>query len=421
MTLFAIPKLDKFGMMAFIVMAVIVPIYAVASFEGTMETSVSRWLALHIVIAEAVVVVLAVFAGWRPINSWKELPAHVRIAIALWLTVATIATICSSDVPFSATFQSFWIIHGLFAWALWAMLSTKWRAMQLPLLVYFSLSLLLHSLAVYFVAWVLLGPNLADWEPYMVGATNPRLYIFYASTLLGIGLGFLIARQNRAFWFLAFLLIFASYHLFAWSGGRASFGVSLMLPLIVAILARKLGKRIILTSFGFAAVAFPLSLLTAPEHPWFGFKSIIGRISIDKGPNEYASGRLEIWIKLLEESLRKPVFGHGQVGGLSSILEGVQGFPVNPHNALVHIAHAWGGVGLLAFAIGLFPFIPTIRVRLCAQPSVAWPAFIALLGLAGTSLLDGTLFYNQPLFFTALSIAILASVPTTPKSEAKTF
>lgn len=115
MTLFAVPKLDKFGMMAFLVMAFIVPVYAVASFEGTMETSVSRWLALHIVIAEVVVVVLSVFAGWRPIDSWKELPAHVRIAIALWLTTASIATAYSSNVTYSAYFQSFWIIHGLFA------------------------------------------------------------------------------------------------------------------------------------------------------------------------------------------------------------------------------------------------------------------------------------------------------------------
>lgn len=118
------------------------------------------------------------------------------------------------------------------------MLSTKWHAMQLPLLVYFSISLLFHSFVVYFVAWILLRPNLADWEPYMVGTTNPRLYVFYASTLLGIGLGFLITAQNRAFLLFATLLIFAAYHLFAWSGGRASFGISVIMPLVVAILSR---------------------------------------------------------------------------------------------------------------------------------------------------------------------------------------
>lgn len=418
MTLFAIPKLDKFGMMAFLVMAFAVPFYAVASFEGTMETSVSRWLALHIVIAEAVVVVLSVLAGWHPINSWKRLPVHVRISIGLWLTAAIIATIYSIDVRYSGTFQSFWVIHGLFAWALWAMLSTTWRAMQFPLLVYFSLGLLFHSLVVYFVAWILLGPNLVDWEPYMVGITNPRLYIFYASALLGIGLGFLRAARNRAFWFFALLLVFASYHLFAWSGGRASLGVSLVLPLILAILAQTHRRRITIVAFGCAIVAFPLSLLTAPEHRLFGFKSVVGRIAFNRGADEYASSRLEIWARMLGESLEKPVFGHGQIGALNLIQEGLASFPLSAHNALVHIVHAWGGLGLLAFAIGFLPFIPSIQARLNTQPSVAWPAFIMLLALLSTSLLDSTLFFNQSLFFMALSIAILASVPAMPKSSA---
>ena len=266
MTLFAIPKLDKFGMMAFLVMAFIVPVHAVASCEGTMETSVSRWLALHIIFAEAVVVALTVCAGWRPIESWKELPAHVRIAIALWLTGASIATAYSIDVRFSATFQSFWIFHGLFAWALSSMLSTKWSAMQFPLLVYFSLGLLFHSFVVYFVAWVLLGANLTVWETYMVGTTNPRLYIFYASALLGIGLGLLINARDRTFWIFAFLLVFAAYHLFAWAGGRATFGASLLVTFVVATLVQNHRRRITIVASGCATVAFPLSLLTAPEH-----------------------------------------------------------------------------------------------------------------------------------------------------------
>lgn len=88
------------------------------------------------------------------------------------------------------------------------------------------------------------------------------------------------------------------------------------------------------------------------------------------------------------------------------IFNDVRRFTWNPHNAIVQIVHAWGGLGLLAFAVGLFPFIPTIQARLRAQPSVAWPSFIALLGLASSSLLDGTLFYNQSLFFIALCVAI---------------
>jgi len=44
-----------------------------------------------------------------------------------------------------------------------------------------------------------------------------------------------------------------------------------------------------------------------------------------------------------------------------------------------------------------------------------------LLGLAGTSLFDLALFFNQSLFFSALCIAILASVPAKQKSAAGGF
>lgn len=115
---------------------------------------------------------------------------------------------------------------------------------------------------------------------------------------------------------------------------------------------------------------------------------------------------------MLSQSLEKPIFGHGQIGTLDLLHVLPQGAALNAHNAIVHIIHAWGALGLVAFAIALLPFLPTIPMRLQSQPMVAWPAFSSLLTLAISSALDGTLFYNQPLFFGALFIAVLASVPT---------
>lgn len=372
MTLFSLPKLDAYGVAAIALTALAVPVYSVTTYEGTLDTSSARWLALFLVVIEAIVVMLALFRGWNPVASWKMLPAHLRFAMALWTFVASIATILSSDIGFSATFQLFWIIHGLFAFALGSMLTSRWNAMSLPLLVYFSLGLLVHSVAVYSVVWMR-GPGLDEWERYSVGNTNPRQYIFYADALLGIGIGFLIGARDRALWLWAILLIFSGYHLFAWSGGRASFGISLVIPLVAAGLARSRWKRVMLVSYGSALVAFPLSLLTAPSHAKFGFKSVISRIADAAGPNEYSSGRLEIWSTMLADGLKKPVFGHGQIGTLDVIGEVFDNFPMHAHNALVHIFQAWGGLGMGAFAIGLLPLLATIRARLEAQPLVAWP------------------------------------------------
>mgnify|MGYP003116175746 FL=1 len=124
---------------------------------------------------------------------------------------------------------------------------------------------------------------------------------------------------------------------------------------------------------------------------------------------------------MLEESLEKPVFGHGQTGGLNLINDGLVSIPLSPHNAFVHIFHAWGGPGLLAFSIGFLPFIVRIQARFNTNQSVAWPALILLLALLLTSLLDLTLFFNQSLFFGVLGIAIPSSVPAKPKPAAKAF
>lgn len=422
---FAFPKLEKFGLIAFVLLIIVVPVYAASSYQGTVgEVSYARWLGGFIVLTEAAVVILAFLAGWRPMESWKMLPKYTRFALLLWLAVASIATAFSSHVAFSATFQLFWIIHGLFAWALWSMLTTKWAAMGQPLLIYFSLALLLHSLFVYFVAWVLLGLDLEQWEPYCVGTTNPRLYIFYAAALLGLGLGLLVAARNRLIWILAIILTFAAYHLFAWSGGRASFGTSLLVPLLLAMLARKKWKRIVTVAITCAIIAFPLTLITAPSHDWFGLNAIIGRIfdnSFGAAENEYSSGRFQLWTLMLSQSFESPIFGHGQIGTLQLPPKTfpIFGFALHPHNAVVHIFHAWGGMGLIAFGAGLLPFLYTIRARLEAQPLVAWPAFVSLLALAATSMFDGTLFYNQPLFFCALFIAMLSSVPANSKEKSQ--
>ena len=417
MPFFSVPKIDKFGLAALLLLVLAVPIYAVSSYQGTVETSVSRWLALYLIGTEAAVVILALLSGWRPTGSFNTLPKNVRIALTLWLFVASTATALSSKFDFSAIFQLFWIVHGVFCWALWAMLRTRWSGMERPLLVYFSLGLIIYSLMVYFVAWVLLGLDVNEWEPYSVGTTNPRNYTFYAAALLGMGLGFLIIASNKTSWLFALFLTFCAYHLFAWSGGRASFGTSLIVPLLVALWCREKWKRVLPISYLCAAIAYPLSLFSAPAHGIFGFRSIISRIAAgEAGGNAYSSGRLDLWTSMLVQSLEKPIFGHGQIGTLDlpQDMHARFGDAISPHNAVVHIVHAWGALGLIVFAVGLLPFLPTIRYRLESRPAVAWPAFATLLTLAVTSALDSTLFYNQSLFFCALCIAILASVPTTP-------
>ena len=416
---------DSIAVLAVMVIALAVPFYAVQSYEGTIAISLSRWLAFPVLIAQILVVLLAFASGWRVIASWKELPGNVKIAFGGWLIVASYATAFATYQSYSILFQMIWVIQGLFAWALWSMLGKNWRSARSAILMTFAIGLLIHSLMIYTTAWVIQGPHLKNWGAYLVGTNNPRMYIYYANALLGLGMGLLISSQQRRLTIFAIILLFAAYHLYAWAGGRNSIGVSLVIPFLVAMMTPH-WKRVLTASLSCAMIAYPLSLITAPSHHLFGFKAQLGDLANTAGQvteGGFSSGRLQMWRALIEHAFDKPFFGHGQVGTMGAP-EGVReaaGMAINPHNALVHIFHAWGLAGLVIFAIGLLPFVPTIRARLIAEPVIAWPAFIILLAQAATSGLDGTLFYTQPLFFCALSFALLASVPAGPPKSAQKF
>ena len=423
---FELPRLGVRALIALAIMALAVPVYALHSYEGTLAISMPRWLAFHLLIAEILVVLTALISGWNIRTSWQRLPRNMQWAGLGWIVTATLATSFAARPGFSTMFQGAWIVHGLFAWSLWSMLSTKWRSMQPVLLALFAVSLLFHSALVYAVTWVILEPDFENWAAYLIGINNPRIYIFYACALLGLGLGFLIASKdaggkhsvsdNRRLFCFALLLTFAAYHLFAFAGGRNSLGVSLIVPVIAAAMAPRQAMRILGVAFVCAAIAYPMSLYTAPSHPLYGFGSIWESMAYEANsaiPSGYTSGRLQMWEAMIAQGFDRPIFGHGQIGTLAGD-ESVRqkaGMAIHPHNSVVHIWHAWGVAGLAIFALALLPFMKSIPARLKANPLVAWPAFLILVAHAAASMLDGTLFYNQSLFFCSLAIAILASVP----------
>lgn len=409
---------DILRTVAIAVVAVAIPLYSAVTYDVNGETSFGRWLAVHVLMAELVLVLLAVASGWRPLASMKAMPRHLRLALGIWIAGATIATVSSSVVETSLLFQSMWMLHITFAIALWAMLDGAWRDWRRALLLAFTGGLLLHSLGLYIVAFVVVGRPDLSFEFYSFGMSNPRLYVFIADALLGLGLGLFITATSRRESTAFAIAVFAAYCLFAWTGGRASFGVSLLLPLIVVFLSGWRNWKALLVCYTSAAVAYPLSLFTVPDHRVFGFKSVLGRAipSRDPEPNfDYSSARIDIWETVLRKSANEPVFGHGQIfipqywGNISA-----GRFVVEPHNAFVQIAYHWGLVGLVALVLAVGPFLFTIRRRLSTEPGIALPAFAVLLALAISSMLDGVYFFTVPLFINAVMLAILATVPATP-------
>ncbi len=398
--------------------ALAIPLYSVLSYDAGGQTSTGRWLAVHLLVAELVAVVVAAAAGWRPLRTLQALPRHMQAALGVWLAGATIATALADPVETSVLFQSMWLLHILLALALWSMLGGPWREARRPLLVAFTGGLMLHSLGLYVVAFVVVGRPDLSFEYYSFGMSNPRLYVFIADALLGLGLGLFITARSRRESVAFSGAIFAAYCLFAWSGGRASFGISLLLPVIIVAIVGWQHWKALAVCYISAAGAYLLSLVLTPDHQFFGFKSVIGRIASEQQIGSsmgYSSDRVHIWTEVLARSLDKPLFGHGQI--FIPPISGAETktmLVLEPHNAIVQFAYHWGLVGFVALALAVIPFLPSLRARLRAEPDIALPAFAVLLALAISSMLDGVYFFTVPLFINAVMLAVLATVTVRP-------
>lgn len=383
------------------------------------------WLAAPVFLIEIVVILACLASGWRPFASWGALPRIVRIGITIWLLGATISSLLAQTVLTSMVFQYMWMLHGLFAMAVWSQFSGPWSEHRGTMLYALAIGLLVHSVMVYAVAFYWRDMTPMIWHRLNVGVVNPRHYLFYATTMLGLALGFLVNSRSRAQSVFALVLMFAAYHLFAWSGGRNGFIVSLLVPLIFAALFRGHWKLVLGAGYGTAVLAYSLSLITVPADPLLGISSSLLRIfqnSADGVPNPegYSSGRYELWAITIKEIIQRPLVGHGQFH-FDTVTDKTDWASLikHPHNVALQFLFDWGLLATTGILIAITPFLISLRSRLAALPQVTLPTFAALLALLLSSMLDGTYFFNQSLFLNAVLIAVLASVACAASSQAR--
>lgn len=409
--------------------AIALPLYAVTSYDGTVAVSAGRWFATPLLAIECVVIMLCFAAGWNPLATISTLPRYARAGLALWLFGASLSSTLAARPEAAWLMQGMWILHGVFAIALCSHLAGPWREARMALVAALGLGLLLFSATVYGVA-ALRGSDLGTpWEAFSVGVVNPRHYVFYAAPLLGLAVAFLATARGRGATLVAAVAVFSAYHLLAWSGGRNAMGVALLFPLAFTLIVRCRWRMVLVTCFASALIAYPLTLVTAPDRPIYGFGAISQKISGKAyaqaaGPADYSSGRTALWATSLEMIAERPVTGHGQ-SQFDLVLErsGVEHHAVpvsHPHNAALQFLYDWGILGTGGLVLMAVPFLLGLPRRLQTAPGATIPACAALLALAMTCALDGTLFFNAPLFLTATLLAVLASAPDRRNADGET-
>ena len=320
---------------------------------------------------------------------------------------ATLATLLVASHPADAAIHlGVTFVELVTGFCLWSLFSAGWALLRRPFLIALAIGILGQVIVGYCLMLSARHVPHFDWVGFRAGTSHVRQLGFYGTALCCLGAGLLATAKTRPSRIVFFILTTIG---FAWndlSGGRAAFGGGIGGVLLVWLLAPKeRRKQLALLLAGAFLLAMPLSLVVVPS-PYWGLKSILGRLFGFKTVQLFASGRLFLWIGALRGFLASPLIGHGE----GQFIFEVGGRLWNhPHDSILQFLYQWGLIGTTCVLIMVGPIVTDIRRAARSAPDVALPAGGALVGLLLMSLLEGSLYHVFPVAVVAICLAILAS------------
>lgn len=345
----------------------------------------ARFYALPILVAEIVIIILAVRSGIRPARPPWQVGLPLAALMALVWTTAAQADHSST----SLFFTSIWMVHLLYGLCIAAML--RRGMIRQDDVIHSVLAGFLGLLAILLAFVATHYGTIRDWTNALPAFNHIRWFGYYAAAAAGLcAWGWL--RGGRLYSAIAVIALGAAL----WTGSRGAFAAVVGGYLAAVILfpfARQGWRRFLLI----VTAAVILSALAAWIVP-LGTNGPLRLIGADGD-----SGRTILWHAAIEGIGDHPWFGWGeaQFGFRVSELRNVQ-----PHNVVLQILYAWGLVG--GALVAWLALWLARRVRRAACDANA-PLVVAVLNILALSLIDGSLFHVQSVSTFALCVAMLAA------------
>jgi O-antigen ligase len=351
-------------------------------------------------LIEIIVILLAFFAGFRPVAAIARLPRPVRLGLILLMILAFGgAGFIAVERPNALFDCVVWSIHVLFGLAIAALIDKSWRLTLTRLWVIFLIGLIVYSAMVVLFVALIKDEKAFDWLTLGIGVFNVRAIIFYLVPGFGAALGLVISASSSRRQLVAIFAASIMVAITCWSGSRSAVLSFVIVPVVALVLIPKIRTTKFVTAFLLSlTLGSALSFVHQSPDPAY---NVFRRAATEEG--EMSDGRFAIWSKVLGEVERRPLFGHGDQRMFVS-MPGMR--HIHPHNSVLQIGLQWGFVGVALF-FGLIGWIWWhVLMNARRDPASYLPAFLAGNGLLFTSLLDGSLFWPHPIMVGAFSAAL---------------
>jgi len=358
--------------------------------------------ALPVVVAELVVIVIALRSGMLSGLRRSPLPLATIIALGVWLAIGIGTSLFVAPAPaISIRWTLHWAIHLAFGFSV-AYLAG--RAFKIRDLVTFYLA----GFVVYvvlFLIFVVTAWNLrTDWVFNLPAAIHIRHVGIYAAAMTGMGIGAMASERGRTAQASLIAVTTIGFALGAWSGSRGMLlSVSAATVLAAAVIPAMRRPRVLVTAalclvVGILAIA---SLPVPDSHMWG-----LGREVAATTQHEVTTGRIQIWKNVIHAIARRPVFGYGR--GQMPIVAPFFGMG-QPHNYILQILLSSGVAGLACAVVVAFVYLRCALPVLRDQGERLAAPFTGMMSVLALSMIDAAMFHVMPVSIFAACAGMIAS------------
>lgn len=358
--------------------------------------------ALPVVLAELVAVAVALrrdLMGWFQEN---EPPTVAAIALACWVAIAIGTTVLVSPAAGTAgTWTLHWIVHLMFGFSIAFLCSRTLRARDFTLCFQLGFLLYVPVLVAFFIRhW---GQPI-DWVHDLPAAPHIRHVGIYAAAMTGMSIGAMATARDWRGRALAFAVAAVGFALGLWTGSRgmalsvagATAVGALLLPAMRSV--KLWGAAALALAIGIAAVAW----LPVPNDQMMG----VARTVAATTEHEVTTGRVQIWMNVVQAVARHPVFGYGsgQMVAVAPFSDMGQ-----PHNLILQILLDWGLAGFACIIIIAFYYVRRAWPELRSRGEELAAPFMGAASLFLLSMIDAALFHVLPVALFATFAGMLAA------------
>lgn len=367
-------------------------------------------------IVEFAFVLLAMLRGFSPTAALISLPRLVKVGLGM-LTISIVwTTMFVAEMPIAAILGATKFFgHLMFGLALthqWERWSPHQRDMIWPAIGF--------GVATFCLLWlvniILYRPTGNDWVRLVPGLTTMRSAGPYALASFCAGIGFLhLDMDSRIRPNIAIAVLFGSLGLTLafWTGTRASV-VAIYIAVTFSSLWLPVRKQLAVLAVVSTIIGLAIALTLPSVHRAYGVIRLISD-SIPAGDVSISSGRVNIWINMIDKLEYRPIMGWGIDQFRYSFPEGTH-ISRHPHNGMMQLLFSTGLWGLVAHVFLAISFIRHVPRKFSQPYEFASIAFI--IGALFYGAYDGFFYFTYPIMiFVVAVVCVLSQIKAPPASD----